>query len=170
MLRLAVQGIEKADDDAEAAEEDVRVERLAVELPADEGDQRDAHEVQRHDHRGIALTVGVGQAVMGEQAAEADADEGHDMRRLEPEARTPGSRPQRFMGSCSRFMKNRIEKVLSVIVRRLVMMATRAKLKATPSIEETGRLQGFHARAEDDENADETEDDGHETPASSSSP
>src|SRR3712207_8887297 len=47
-LFRSVQVVDDSGDDQEGADEDERVQRLAIECESDQGDQRDPHEVDRH--------------------------------------------------------------------------------------------------------------------------
>src|SRR5690606_18783812 len=65
---------EDAADNDECAEIDHSLQRLAIEEPADRGDQRYAQEVDGHDNAGVTVAQGVGQAEVRGQAAEGDAE------------------------------------------------------------------------------------------------
>ena len=61
------------------AREHENIEQLAVEHPADQRDQRNAQEIERHHHGRVAGAEGLGQAVVRGQADDADAERRAEM-------------------------------------------------------------------------------------------
>ena len=55
---------EHARDNDQRAEKDEYVQRLAINCPADHGDQRDTHEIQGHHQCGIARAECIAQTIV----------------------------------------------------------------------------------------------------------
>src|SRR5712692_704411 len=66
--RLGAQIPDDADHDQAGAEEHERIERLSVEEPADERDERDPHEIERNHDDGVASAKRVGESEVRRQA------------------------------------------------------------------------------------------------------
>jgi len=66
-------------DDEACAQEYEHVERLAVEPPGNDRNERNTHEIERHDHARIAGAKSVGETVVRDEACAADCHNGGNL-------------------------------------------------------------------------------------------
>ena len=129
------------------------VERLAVEHPAHQRDQRDAQEIERHHDGGVAGAECAGQAIVRGEADDAERDD------RQQESAAAGTRTARTagrchdagqasaIGSCMRFIQKIDREGADMAGSFLVTISEIAKVNAGEQHEQRHRLKARQSRA-----------------------